>query len=237
MKFFISLLVAAVCAVGVLIAEPTLTEQLKEKAEASKSNADPARQKIMQKAIDDLEASKITEKAVKKGDILPSFTLPDVKAGKISSGKLLKKGPLVVTFYRGGWCPYCNLQLNDLQKHLSQIRVAGAELVAISPETPDNSFSTADKNKLDFYVLSDKGGAVARAFGLMYQLPPDLVELYKGFGLDLTKANGTDRWELPLAATYVVAQDGKIVYSFLDVDYKKRAETTEIIEILKDIKK
>lgn len=218
------------------IADQTLTEQLHEKAEAAKTKSDPKRAVVMQKAIDDLNTRKMAEKAVKKGDLLPAFRLPDVKNRIVDSRKLLKKGPLVVVFYRGGWCPYCNLQLADLQKNLAKIKEAGATLVAISPQTPDNSLSTAEKAKLDFYVLSDKGGDVAREFGLMYRLPDDLVEVYKGFGLNLSKTNGTDGWELPLTATYVVATDGKIAYSFLDADYKKRAETMDIIDILHGLK-
>lgn len=236
-KFTTKAVLALCLAPGLLWAEPTLTEQLREKAEASKAKSDPQRAMVMQKAIDELDERKMVEKAVKKGDAFPAFRLPDAKGGVVDSKKLLKQGPLVVAFYRGGWCPYCNLQLHDLQKHLPAIRAVGAQLVAISPETPDNSVSTAEKNKLEFYVLSDKNGGVARRFGLMYALPDDLVEIYKGFGLDLAKANGMDTWELPLAATYVVAQDGKIVYSFLDADYKKRAETTEVVKILQELKK
>jgi len=213
----------------------TLTEQLAAKAAASSENTPPEVQAVMKKAIQDLRASDIEEKALKKGDSLPAFTLPGVDGKAISSVALLKQGPLVVSFYRGGWCPYCNLQLHDLQKHLSEIHAKGAQLVAISPQTPDASLSTAEKAELKFHVLSDKDGQVARRFGLLYKMPPDLVELYRGFGLDLEKSNGNKNWELPLAATYVVSKDGKIVYSFVDADYKKRAETVDLLRVLEGL--
>jgi peroxiredoxin len=217
------------------ISSGTLTDQLKAKADASAAMAPADKQAIMAKAIEDLRRSGLAERAVKSGQVMPSFTLPDVKRGVVSSQDLLKQGPLVVVFYRGGWCPYCNLELHDLQKYLPEFRKRNAQLVAISPQTPDNSLSTAQKAALTFYVLSDAGGHVARSFGLMYKLPEELVKVYQGFGLDLAKQNGTTDWELPLAATYVVAPDGKIVYSFVDPDYKKRAETRTLLKALDSI--
>lgn len=213
----------------------TLTEQLEAKAAASKERAPTERQAIMEKAIRDLRASGIEKSALKKGDTLPIFALPGVDGKEVSSAALLQEGPLVVTFYRGGWCPYCNLQLRDLQKHLPEIHAQGAQLIAISPQTPDATLSTREKEALEFQVLSDLDGQVARRFGLMYKLPPDLVEIYKGLGLDLAKSNGSDSWELPLAATYVVSPAGEIVYSFVDADYRKRAETLEVLRVLEDL--
>lgn len=213
--------------------DATLTEQLASKAAASKKSTPPEVRAVMAKAIQDLRDSEIEKRALKKGDNLPAFTLAGVDGKNISSDELLKQGPLVITFYRGGWCPYCNLQLHDLQKHLHEMHTLGAQLVAISPQTPDESLSTAEKAKLKFHVLSDKDGQVARSFGLLYKLPPDLVALYKKFGIDLQKSNGNDMWELPLAATYVVSMKGEIVYSFVDVDYKKRAETLDLLGALK----
>ena len=151
-----------------LSSDSTLTEQIKEKADAAKAKSPHEKQAIMEKAIDDLRKSKIVEQALKKGNTMPMFALPDVTRGRVKSDELLKKGPLVVVFYRGGWCPYCNLQLNDLQKHLAKIQSLGAQLVAISPQTPDNSVATAEKAQLKFYVLSDVGNKMARQFGLVY---------------------------------------------------------------------
>ena len=217
--------------------QTSLSRQLQEKAEASAKKAPPEIKKIMQKAIADLKSSSVIKSALKKGDRIPEFTLPDIKRGSVSSTELLSKGPLVISFYRGGWCPYCNLQLRDLQKNLAEIRAQGAELVAISPEVPDSTAETVKKHNLDFYVLSDADGVVGKKFGLMFNLDEDLKGVYQKFGINLEKANGNKKWELPLAATYVVNTQGEIFYAFVDADYKKRAETTKLIEILKNLNK
>jgi len=213
--------------------EKSLTIQLEEMSAGSKEKVPPEKRKVMEDAIENLRKTHITDHALKVGDKMPPFELPDGNKKMVSSKTLLKKGPLIVVFYRGGWCPYCNLQLHDLQKYLPQIKGLGAELVAISPQTPDNSLSTAQKDKLSFYVLSDVGSKVGKKFGLVYKLPKKLQGLYKEFGIDLEKSNATRKWELPLAATYVIKQDGRISYVFLDVDYKKRAETKDLIDELK----
>ncbi len=215
----------------------SLTEQLKQKADMSKAKSSPEKQKVMELAIEDLRKSNVVKSSLKVGSQAPAFSLPDVKKGMTSSVELLKSGPLVITFYRGGWCPYCNLQLHDLQKHLKEINALGANLVAISPQTPDASLSTAQKDELSFYVLSDVGNKVAKKFGLVYKLPDDLKKLYKEFGIDLEKANATHDWELPVSATYIITPDGKVAFAYADPDYKKRAETKDILKKLKEIKK
>ena len=215
--------------------EMSLTQQLEQKAKASAEKAPEDVKKIMSTAIAELKASSIMKSALKKGDKLPEFALKDVQRGEISSKALLKNGPIVLTFYRGGWCPYCNLQLRDLQKHLSEFKAAGAELVAISPEKPDGTAETVKKEGLDFFVLSDPDGKVGKQFGLMFKLTDELKSLYQKFGIDLEKVNDNKDWELPLAATYIVNQQGEIIYSFVDADYKKRAETKELVKIVQEI--
>lgn len=215
--------------------DKSLTEQLKERAEVSAQNSPQKTRMIMENAIEELRNSTVMQSALKKGDKIPKFSLNDVKRGKVDSHELLKKGPLIITFYRGGWCPYCNLQLRDLQKHLATIKAQGAELVAISPERPDKTAETIKKQDLKFYVLSDNKGEVADLFGLTYKLPSELIDLYKKFGINLKKANGTSEWELPLSATYIVNKNAEIVYAFVDADYKKRAETKELVRILKSL--
>ncbi len=218
------------------VEDRTLTVQLAERAQESASKAPQETRQIMMQAIKDLKESQVMGKALKKGDKIPSFTLPDVLKGDVSSDVLLKQGPLLITFYRGGWCPYCNLQLRDLQKHLAEIKSTGAELVAISPQTPDASTETVKKQRLEYYVLSDVDGKVGEQFGLMFQLNDDLKKVYQKFGIDLEKANGNSNWELPVSATYIVNTDGEIVYAFVDADYKKRAETLDLIKILQGMK-
>ena len=210
----------------------TLTESLKNYANQSAAKLPEASKKIMQNAIDELTASELTNKALRTGDVFPSFTLPNVNGNTISSEALLEEGPLVVAFYRGGWCPYCNIELKALQQILPQLHKKGAQLVAISPESPDNSLSTIEKNNLEFEVLTDKDNVFAKSIDLVYQLPTDLVALYKTFGIDLVKSQGNTNSELPISGTYVIASSGKIIYHFIEEDYKLRADTEAILEVL-----
>jgi len=161
--------------------------------------------------------------------------LPNVKGESVKLHSLLEKGPVVLNFYRGRWCPYCNLELNAYKNRLQDIEGLGASLVAISPQTPDNSLSTAEKNDLKFEVLSDVGNNAASKFGLVFKLDSSLHEIYTNFGLALPKFNGDDSWEIPMAGTYVIDKDGTVQYAFADADYRKRAEPDEVIAKLEEL--
>ena len=189
----------------------------------------------MDKATEDLVKSGIADRSLKVGDRVSEFTLTNAIGKEITLRSLLAAGPVVISFYRGQWCPYCNLELRALQKALPEIIANGASLVAISPQTPDNSLSTAEKNELTFEVLSDVGNKVAREFGLVFTLPEELRPIYEGFGVDLLAHNGDKTFELPLPATYVVAADGKVISAFVDPDYTKRLEPEEIVAALGEI--
>jgi peroxiredoxin len=146
----------------------------------------------------------------------------------------LKRGPVVVAFYRGGWCPFCNLELRAFQRLLPDIEAAGASLVAISPEKLDDSLSTAEKNSLTFEVLSDVGQKVGRAFRLVYEFSDELKSAYKEFGLDIPAKNGApSEWALPISATYIIDRDGVITYAYTDADYRDRADPIDILTVLK----
>ena len=190
---------------------------------------------VLMKATKELEESGIVGRAPKKGDKLESFELPNQTGDSRSLDDLRKNGPVVVTFYRGGWCPYCNLQLQSYQKMLPEIKAAGASLVAITPETPDASLSTAEKNELKFDVLTDKDASYARQLKLVFTLPEELRPIYKNFGIDVEAHNGEGKFDLPLAATFVVDTDGTIVYAMVDSDYTVRAEPSEILASLKSL--
>lgn len=185
------------------------------------------------KFVSDTDAVK---NALTVGAKIPQFSLKDSSGKLVSSKDLAKEGNLVIVFYRGSWCPFCNLYLRNLQKRLADITAAGGKLVAISVENPDASMAVARKNEVQFTVLSDPDLDVARKFGIVYQLPAATDEMYKSHGLDVAKHNGMAKPELPLAATYVIDRKGKIVYAYLDTDYKKRAEPDVIIENLKKLK-
>lgn len=186
----------------------------------------------MERADLDLLASGITERALQAGMSAPAFALPGVDGTVARLADLLARGPVVVSFYRGGWCPYCNLELRALQAALPAIRAHGATLVAISPERPDASLSTAEKNALTFPVLSDRNSAVAESFGIAFDLAEELRPLYTRFGHPLPERNGDERWRLPIPATYVIDRDGTIAYAFIDTDYRRRLEPAEVVAVL-----
>jgi len=183
-----------------------------------------------------ISAEDAAKNALNVGAKMPAFSLKDANGKIVESRDLLKRENLVVVFYRGAWCPFCNLYLRNLQKNMPQIKAAGGNLVAVSVENPDNSLKVSKKNELDFTVLSDPNLTTARKFGIVYQMPKETDELYKTRGLDVAKHNEMEKAELPLSATYVVNRKGEIVYAFLEPDYKKRAEPQTIIETLLKIK-
>jgi peroxiredoxin len=173
--------------------------------------------------------------ALRAGAAMPAFELKDAAGKTVKSGDLLKEGNMVLVFYRGSWCPFCNTYLHKLQTRLADITAAGGRLVAISVENPDASMAVAKKNELQFTVLSDPNLDTAKKFGIVYFLPPAVDEAYKSYGLDVAKHNAMEKAELPLAVTYVVDKNGKITYAFVEPDYKKRAEPDVIIAELKKI--
>ena len=191
---------------------------------------------IMQSATETLIQSGIAQTCLKEGNKMPAFSLPNARNEIVSSDKLLKQGPLVINFYRGGWCPYCSLELKAFQDILPEITKLGAQLVAISPNLPDKSLSSIQKDALSFQVLSDLQNKVARQFGLVYTLDAKLQPLYKQMGIDLPEFNGDESYELPLPATYVVDSDGIIKLAFADVDYTKRLEPNKVIDMLNELK-
>ena len=190
------------------------------------------RQAIMERHIAQLRDG-LAKTALKTGDRAPAIVLGNVHGKTVDVAAQLKNGPVVVTFYRGGWCPYCNLELKAFQQILPDIKAAGASLVAISPEKPDDTLTTAQKNSLSFEVLSDVGQKVGRAFGLVYQFSDELRSAYGGFGLDIPAKNGADEWALPISATYVIDRDGIIIYAYTDPDYRDRADPLDVLKVLK----
>lgn len=206
--------------------------QLRAKADESARKAPPAIAEVSRKGIEEVAASGILKTALNVGDTCPAFTLGDATGNQVSSAALLARGPMVVVFYRGAWCPYCNLYLHAWQAYLPRLAERGATLVAISGETPDRTAAVVQKTEATFTVLSDPGYQVSRKFGVVYQVAKGVDEAMKGWGIDMKSYYGTGKAELPLSATYVVGRDGKIAYAFLDADYKKRAEPRDVLAAL-----
>ncbi len=189
-----------------------------------------------QRGVEELAASGIAQRAVQVGDRAPDFTLANARGERVALSALLARGPVVLTFYRGGWCPYCNLQLRAYQHALPELAAAGASLVAIAPEKPDDTLSTAEKNALAFEVLSDADGSVGAAYRLYFDLSPELKALYEAGGNDLSKKNADGQWHLPIPATYVIGTDGRVAAAWIDVEYRNRAETADIVAAVRALK-
>ena len=185
---------------------------------------------VVYRTAEDLVRLQLAERALKVGDQAPQFELPDGDGMLWRSEDLLRNGPLAIVFYRGRWCAYCNTQLAALQDVHKQIADAGASLIAISPQTQKHSYMTRDMHKLRFPVLSDAGNQVARKFGLVYRLSPDLQAIYESIMTKLPGYNGDQSWELPLAATYLVQPDRKISYARIDSDWRHRPEPEELLQ-------
>ena len=216
----------------------TKMDNLKENLDAKK--ADYAERwststlELHENGIDVVNQTGITQKALQVNAKAPDFTLKNHLDKEVNLYNLLKEGPVVLTWYRGGWCPYCNLTLHALQQALPEIKNQGATLLALTPEVPDQSLSTSEKHDLEFEVLSDLHNQVGKKFGVVFKLEDKVAAAYQN-GFDLHAYNGDDSDELPLAATYIIGQDGTIKWAFLDADYRNRAEPNEIVSQLKKL--
>ncbi|SFW65805.1 peroxiredoxin-like family protein [Cellulophaga fucicola] len=193
------------------------------------------KKQIYADGISSVKNSGVLDSALKVGDKAHNFTLKNALNESVSLYDELKNGPVVLTWYRGGWCPYCNITLHALQEKLPEFKNEGATLLALTPELPDNSLSTSEKNNLEFAVLSDLKNTIGKEYGVIYTLTDDVATIYNaGFGLN--NVNGDTSNELPLAATYVIDTNGIITYAFLDADYTVRAEPSEILAALQKLK-
>jgi peroxiredoxin len=196
-------------------------------------NVPPAVIETMHRATAELIASGAAARALKAGAKAPEFTLNDPDGKPVSSRDLLARGPLIISFYRGVWCPYCNMELQALQQALPDFQQLGASLVAISPQTAPNSRKSMRQNELAFPILSDPHNAIATAFGLRYDLPDYLIELYKNLKNDLPSFNGDPSWTLPMPGRFVIGQDGIILFAEVNPDYTIRPEPSSMLPALR----
>ena len=232
MRLLSTLLTAAL----VLLAQPvdaeTVTEKLDQRKASFAEKAPEQKVKDYEEGVKQVAESGVLESAINVGDTAPEFTLPNAAGEQVILSELLKDGPVVMIWYRGEWCPYCNIYLEDIQAHAQAFKDAGANVVAISPETPDRGWSLQDKLDLDFHVLSDEQSVIAKEYGVVYTLPEKIAG-YLQEAFDIHTKNNDDRNLLPLAASYVINQDGVVTYAFIDPDYRKRAETETLLDEVK----
>lgn len=206
-------------------------DALKAKIKAKKP---PEVVSMLEFGVQTLVESHIVDYVPKVGDPYIDFALPGPFGEKVKISEKLKKGPVVLVWYRGGWCPFCNLQLHAYQDFLPDFKRYGAELVAVSPEKPGYALSTKEKIGLDFDVLSDVGNVIAKEYGLVYTIPSKVARLMEKT-FHLSYYNGDDSNELPLAVTFIIDTDGIIKYAFVTPDFRKRAEPSEVVSVLREL--
>ncbi len=193
--------------------------------------------RVLTDDMDRVRASGAIDRALKVGQSAPAFALPDAFGNEVVLKTLLAKGPVVINFYRGEWCPFCNIQLRGLQQALPKIQELGATLIAISPEKPDHGMVAAQKNELTFPVLSDFGNKVAQQFGIVFQVGQELQDFSKNvFKNDLALRNGEDSYQLPVPATFVIDTTGIVRFAHVDVDYMMgRVEPDAVVAALEAV--
>lgn len=189
----------------------------------------PENQQINQRAIEWLKNAGIVERALKVGETAPGFQLLDQSGQEVCSAELLSRGPLVISFFRGRWCPFCVAELEAWRDALPLVRDAGASLVAVSPQKVQHNSFTADQHKLFFPVLSDARNQLARAFGIVYRVREEQELLFRRSFVNLPHLNGDESWELPLPATFTIGSDGYLRSAFASPDYRERAEPANVL--------
>ncbi|GJE03631.1 peroxiredoxin-like family protein [Methylobacterium isbiliense] len=213
----------------------SLAEHIAEFTSAMTKQAPPEVVAKLGIELEKLASSGIAKQALATNGKAPDFSLPDTQGRPTALSSLLARGPVVLTFYRGGWCPFCDLQLRAYQRILPEIHGLGAELVAISPQTADYALSDVEKKQLTPPVLHDSGNRVARSYGLVFTLSDALKELQTGFGNPLPKFNGDQSWELPMPGTFVLDRDGSVKFAHVDPNYMVRAEPAAILDVLRQL--
>jgi peroxiredoxin len=202
----------------------------------AQSSADARIQAAYAAVIDQLGRARTVDRALRVGDAMPSFVLPNAEGRLVFSDELLQRGPVVVNFFRGSWCPYCRRTLEALAAARPRITAAGGELVALTPDTGAHLAATKRAHSLDYEMLSDVDGAVGLQFGVLFRAPELYRELLAGFGIDLTERHGNESWFIPMPASFIVDQGSVIRYAFVNVDFTRRAEPDEIVDVLTRLK-
>lgn len=215
----------------------TLQDKLDAFKTQFKQNAPAEAFEAFERSTQELIASGQAEHALKAGDIAPGFTMTDAHGNEVALHDLLAKGPVVLTFYRGVWCPYCNLDLQALEEVADQVRAKGAQLVAISMQRAADSRKSERENSLSYPILTDANGETSQNFGLRWNVQDYARKVFEGFGVNLPSIHGDGEWNLPMPARYVVGTDGTIAYAEVNPDYTKRPEPSDLFPVLDQLAK
>ena len=208
---------------------PTLEQKIKEYDAIKRTKVPSDVLAVMEGVTEALRASGLGQGAFVTGDQFPDFALPDQHGVVRPLSHYLAEGPVVLNIYRGGWCPYCNLEMQALNIALPEFVKRGVTLLGLTPEMPTTAQDTLTANELAITVLSDEGNRVSASLGLVFELPEVLRPIYERFGIDIPASNGDDSFTLPVPATYILGQDRVARYHFVNVDYTQRAEPTQLI--------
>lgn len=229
-----SVLASAVCLTSAAADLPSLQERLDARKNDYAQHAPPETVALFERGVEEIRVAGITQHALTVGDEAPDFELPSARGEPVRLSDKLKAGPVVLLWYRGGWCPYCNLQLKAMQAALPAFQELGAAVLAVSPETTDHAARTAEKTSAAFDLLSDAENRMARQYGLVYTMNAEVAAKIGEF-VHLAEYNGNDRNEFPLAAAYVLSKDGIIRFAFVDADYRRRAEPADLLEAVRKL--
>lgn len=184
------------------------------------------------KSIEDLKTKNIEKNSIQIGERIAAFLLPNALGKMINSDEVLKNNKMILAFYRGSWCPYCNLELKFLQENLSRIKEKNAVLIAISPQSPDHSLTMIEKNNLEFEVLTDSNNDFAEKLGITFQLQDFVLPYYQSLGINLADFNANNDNTLPVPAVFVIDENRTVSYKFLDVNYMSRVDVEDLINAL-----
>ena len=213
----------------------TLEQKIKAYDEIKQSKVPAHILAVMDQATEQLRETTLEQGALTTGAQIPDFELPDQHGVTRPLSHYLAQGPVVLNIYRGGWCPYCNLEMQALNAVLPEFRARGVNLIGLTPEKPSSAQDTLTANGLAITVLSDEGNRVSASLGLVFTLAEELRPIYESFGIDIPASNGDDSFTLPVPATYVIGQDGTVLYHFVNVDYTKRVEPAALVAVLDEL--
>ena len=215
-----------------------LLNEIKKYQEGFRKRVPEEIQEKMLLATKELENKTISKNALKVGDKVSEIKLPNAVGKEVSLFDTLENNDFaIVSFYRGTWCAYCNLELQALQSRNKEFKELGAKLIAVSPQSPDASLTTKEKNELEFEVLSDHNNVIAKEYGLVFSLDEELRPIYVSFGINIPSNNAEESYEIPMPAVYIINKNKEIVFSFINEDYTKRCEPQDVIDTLKLLQK
>ncbi len=213
-----------------------LTEDLRNLTEKARSDQPSRVVDAFERSITNLSRSGVSDRALEVGDRAPDFNLPSCRGQHVRLSDRIAQGPVVLSFYRGSWCPFCTLEMKALRETVSTVEDLGATVLALSPQSLEGTCKMAEEQNIPFDLLSDEGNDVARQFGIVFHLQDEIQSIYKELGIDFPLVNGDDSFDLPVPATYLIDTAGTIRLAFVDPDYTRRLDPSEIITILRELR-